>query len=57
MTEKSAMETAVIRKISLIPFLMLCYFLSMPDRTNTGVAALQLNPAVGSSPAACGLAS
>lgn len=57
MSEKSAIEKAVVRKISfrLIPFLMLCYFFSMLDRTNIGVAALQMNADVGLSAAAYGL--
>ncbi|OYX29323.1 MAG: MFS transporter [Caulobacterales bacterium 32-69-10] len=55
--EKTAIEKATIRKITirLIPFLMLCYFFSMLDRTNIGVAALQMNADVGLSTAAYGL--
>src|SRR4051812_15755629 len=57
MTEAAAPERAVVRKVTwrLIPFLMLTYFFSMLDRTNIGVAALQMNADVGLSTAAYGL--
>ena len=57
MTEAAASERAVVRKVTwrLIPFLMLTYFFSMLDRTNIGVAALQMNADVGLSTAAYGL--
>jgi len=55
--EKSAIEKATIGKSTrrLIPFLMLGYFFSMLDRTNIGVAALQMNVDIGLSAAAYGL--
>ena len=57
MTEDAASERAVVRKVTwrLIPFLMLTYFFSMLDRSNIGVAALQMNADVGLSTAAYGL--
>ena len=57
MTEDAVQERAVIRKVTwrLIPFLMLTYFFSMLDRSNIGVAALQMNADVGLSTAAYGL--
>ncbi len=57
MAEVSSIEKSTIRKISLrlIPFLMLCYFFSMLDRTNIGVASLTMNADVGLSAAAYGL--
>jgi sugar phosphate permease len=53
----SPMETALMRKITwrLIPFLMLCYFFAMLDRSNIGVASLQMNARIGLSAAAYGL--
>ncbi len=55
--ESSAMETGVIRRISIriVPFLMVCYFFAFISRTNTGLAALQMNKDVGLSPATFGL--
>jgi ACS family tartrate transporter-like MFS transporter len=53
--DKLGQET--IRKVSwrLLPFLMLAYLVCYIDRTNAGFAALQMNKAVGISPAAFGL--
>jgi MFS family permease len=50
-------EVAVLRKatLRLIPFLMLCYFFAMLDRSNIGVASLQMNQRIGLSSAAYGL--
>jgi len=50
-------ERAVLRKatLRLVPFLMLCYFFAMLDRSNIGVASLQMNERIGLSAAAYGL--
>jgi MFS family permease len=42
-------EQRTIRKVMwrLVPFLILCYFVAYLDRTNAGVAKLQMNPALG----------
>ena len=50
-------EAVVMRKVTLrlIPFLMLCYFFCLLDRSNIGVAALQMNSRLGLSAAAYGL--
>ena len=52
-----AEERAVLRKatLRLVPFLMLCYFFAMLDRSNIGVASLQMNSRIGLSAAAYGL--
>jgi sugar phosphate permease len=41
----SAIEAAVMRRVTwrILPFLMLCYFVSFLDKVNTGFAALQMN--------------
>ncbi len=46
-----------LRRVSwrLLPFLMIAYLVCYIDRTNAGFAALQMNKAVGISPAAFGL--
>ncbi|MFC0406661.1 MFS transporter [Roseomonas elaeocarpi] len=46
------MRKVVVR---LVPFLMLCYFFNLLDRSNIGVAALQMRPQLGLSAAAYGL--
>lgn len=48
---------ATIRRVSfrLLPFLMLAYLVCYIDRVNTGFAALQMNKALGISPATFGL--
>ncbi len=53
----SALEAEAIRQVSIrvVPFLMVCYFFAFISRTNTGLAALQMNKDVGLSPAAFGL--
>ena len=50
-------EKRVIGKVMrrLIPFLILCYFVSYLDRVNVSFAKLQMNQAVGLSEAAFGL--
>lgn len=42
--ERTTMRTVAVR---LIPFLMLCYFLSYLDRTNVSIAALTMNDDLG----------
>jgi ACS family tartrate transporter-like MFS transporter len=51
-----ALERATIRKISarLLPILFILYIAAYLDRTNVGLAALQMNAAVGMSAAAYG---
>jgi sugar phosphate permease len=41
----SVLETTTIRRVTLrlVPFLMVCYFVSFLDRVNLGFAALQMN--------------
>ena len=41
----SAIEAAVMRRVTwrILPFLMLCYFVSFLDKVNAGFAALQMN--------------
>ena len=48
---------ATIRRVSyrLLPFLMLAYLVCYIDRVNAGFAALQMNKALGISPATFGL--
>ncbi|WP_025602092.1 MFS transporter [Burkholderia sp. WSM2230] len=41
----------------LVPFFMLCYFISFLDRVNVGFASLQMNDAIGLTPAQYGLGS
>ena len=43
------MEERVIRRVTLrlLPFLVLCYFVSYLDRSNLGIAALTMNRALG----------
>ncbi len=57
MTQGVTDEKIVLRKVTLrlIPFLMLCYFFALLDRSNIGVASLQMNARVGLSVAAYGL--
>ena len=52
-----AAERVVIRKATmrLLPFLLVCYFFCMLDRSNIGVASLQMNARIGLSSAAYGL--
>ena len=50
-------ERTTMRAIAwrLVPFLMLCYFFNLLDRSNIGVASLQMRPQLGLSAAAYGL--
>ena len=50
--EQATMRKVVIR---LVPFLMLCYFFNLLDRSNIGIASLQMRPHLGLSAAAYGL--
>jgi D-galactonate transporter len=52
--ERTTMRAVAVR---LIPFLMLCYFLSYLDRTNISIAALTMNDDLGLTAAQFGLAS
>ena len=51
------LETRVVRKLTLriVPFVMLLYFVSFLDRVNVGFAALEMNKAIGLTPAMYGL--
>lgn len=53
----NSLETATMRKVvlRLVPFLMLCYFFNLLDRSNIGVASLQMRPQLGLTAAAYGL--
>jgi MFS family permease len=50
-------ETETMRRITwrLLPFFMVCYFISYVDRVNAGFAALQMNKDLGLTQAAFGL--
>jgi MFS transporter, ACS family, tartrate transporter len=52
-----AVGTATLRRVTLriLPFLMVCYFVSFVDRVNVGFAALQMNRDLHLSPAVFGL--
>jgi sugar phosphate permease len=50
--ERATMCKVVLR---LVPFLMLCYFFNLLDRSNIGIASLQMRPQLGLSAAAYGL--
>lgn len=52
-----AMEAAVMRRVTwrILPFLMLCYFVSFVDRVNAGFGALEMNHDLHLSPAVFGL--
>jgi len=49
MSHATDLERSTIRKmgISLIPFLMLCYFIAYVDRVNIGFAAISMNDDIG----------
>lgn len=51
-----AVGTATLRRVTLriLPFLMVCYFVSFVDRVNVGFAALQMNRDLHLSPAVFG---
>ena len=53
------MERRVIRKVTwrIVPFIIACYFFAYLDRVNVGIAALQMNDAIGLSAAAFGFGS
>ena len=50
-------DPRTIRQVTLrlVPFLMLCYLFNPLDRSNIGVASLQMRPQLGLSAAAYGL--
>jgi ACS family tartrate transporter-like MFS transporter len=50
------MEIRIVRKVAwrIVPFLMVCYFVSFVDRVNVGFAALQMNKELHLSPAVFG---
>src|SRR5215467_13594312 len=56
-SERTVFERQTMRKISLrlLPLLFLLYIASQLDRTNVGIAALQMNLEIGLSAAAYGL--
>src|SRR4051812_17306829 len=56
-SEGPAVENETMRKVGLrlIPFLVLCYFISYVDRVNVGFAALTMNRDLGLSAAAFGI--
>src|SRR3954451_11699813 len=56
-SERPAVENETMRKVGLrlIPFLVLCYFISYVDRVNVGFAALTMNRDLGLSAAAFGI--
>jgi sugar phosphate permease len=56
-TTESAIEASTMRLVAwrLLPFLMLCYFVSFVDRVNAGFAALEMNKDLNLSPAVFGL--
>jgi sugar phosphate permease len=47
--DPSALERATMRRVMwrIMPFLMICYFISYVDRVNAGFAALQMNKDLG----------
>lgn len=55
--EKDALEQQTMRKVTLrlLPFLTLCYLLAFIDRSNIGMAALQMNADLGLSSEVFGL--
>jgi ACS family tartrate transporter-like MFS transporter len=52
----SLIEARTIRQVAwrIVPFLMVCYFVSFVDRVNVGFAALQMNKELHLSPAVFG---
>ncbi len=54
--EKIVIETRTMRQVAwrIVPFLMVCYFVSYVDRVNVGFAALQMNKELHLSPAVFG---
>jgi MFS transporter, ACS family, tartrate transporter len=55
--ERTAIEATTMRRVAwrIVPFLMLCYFISFVDRVNAGFAALEMNRDVHLSPSVFGL--
>jgi MFS transporter, ACS family, tartrate transporter len=54
--EFTRIETKTLRRVAwrIVPFLMVCYFVSFVDRVNVGFAALQMNKDLHLSPAVFG---
>src|SRR5579871_5840670 len=54
--DSTSIEKRTVRKIAwrIVPFVMLCYFVSFVDRVNVGFAALQMNHELRLSPAIFG---
>ena len=57
--DRSVLQTKTMRRVALriVPFLMLCYFVSFLDRVNVGFAALQMVKDLHMSPSVFGLGS
>lgn len=55
--DQASIEVRTMRRVTLrlVPFIMLCYFFNLLDRSNIGVASLQMRPQLGLSAAAYGL--
>ncbi|WP_433705297.1 MFS transporter [Paraburkholderia sacchari] len=55
----NSLEQVTMRKVfrRLVPFFILCYFISFLDRVNVGFASLQMNEAIGLTAAQYGLGS
>jgi MFS transporter, ACS family, tartrate transporter len=54
---RSALERSTMRKLTIriVPYLTVCYFFALLDRSNIGVASLQMNSQLGLTAAAYGL--
>jgi sugar phosphate permease len=54
--QERAIQIQTVRKVAwrIVPFLMICYFVSFVDRVNVGFAALQMNKELHLSPAVFG---
>jgi len=57
--DETILEKTTIRKVTwrIIPFLSVCYFFAILDRSNVGLASLQMNDEIGLSKAAFGFGS
>ena len=57
--DRSVLQVKTMRRVALriVPFLMLCYFVSFLDRVNVGFAALQMVKDLHMSPAVFGFGS
>jgi len=55
--QETAIEAMTMRRVAwrIVPFLMLCYFISFVDRVNAGFAALEMNRDLHLSPSVFGL--